>query len=81
MPNSLRCKLKKFKHKGLLTEKQCTRLISALDCMDKWQEVFDRCLKAHEVQMYQTNYDIGFHRGLEHAVYLIRRIEGCDEDD
>lgn len=35
MPNSLRCKLKKLKHQGLLTDKDCERLTTALDKAEK----------------------------------------------
>ena len=43
MPNSLRCKLKKLKHQGLLTDKDCERLITALDKADKgWISIKDR---------------------------------------
>ena len=49
MPNSLRCKIKKLNHKGLLSDKDRDRLISALDTEDKSANCVD-CL-------YKTEWD------------------------
>ena len=36
---SLRCKIKKMKYKGLLTDSEATRIIDALDIADRYKEM------------------------------------------
>lgn len=79
MPNSLRCRLKKFKYQGLITEKECERLISALDkvdIIDEIETVIDKGIEAHKSMKWLGEYDRGFNAGMEHAKYIIGLVKG-----
>lgn len=44
--------------------------------VEKTKEIFIRAIKAHRETFYDTQYDIGFQRGLEHGYYLFRSAAG-----
>lgn len=44
--------------------------------VDKVKNVFIKAIKAHSETFYDTQYDIGFQRGLEHGYYLFRSAAG-----
>ena len=84
MPNSLRCKLKKLKHQGLLTDKDCERLINVLDKADVLGEIetaIRKSIDAHKSMTWLGEYDRGFNAGMEHAIYLIKEIQDGDDND
>ena len=84
MPNSLRCKLKKLKHQGLLTDKDCERLISALDKADILDEIemaIGKAIDANKSMTWLGEHDRGFNAGMEYTLYLIKDIKDGDEDD
>lgn len=84
MPNSLRCKLKKLKHQGLLTDKDCERLINALDkadILDEIEEAISKAINAHKSMTWLGEYDRGFNAGMEHTIYLIKAVQDGDKND
>ena len=44
--------------------------------VDKVKNVFIGAIKAFGETAYNTQYDIGFQRGLEHGYYLCRSVAG-----
>lgn len=44
--------------------------------INKVKNVFIRAIKANSETAYNTQYDIGFQRGLEHGYYLFRSAAG-----
>ena len=51
MPHSLRVKIKNLRYKGIITDKDCDRLITALDNKD----VLDK-IRAEFISLYPMNY-------------------------
>lgn len=44
--------------------------------VEKVKTVFIKAIKANSETCYDTQYDIGFQRGLEHGYYLFRSAAG-----
>ena len=40
----------------------------------KYRKILLRCIDADGKAFMETQYDIGFHRGLEHALYLLDQM-------
>lgn len=53
MPNSLKCRLKQFVHKGLLSEKDLSRLYTDNDVIEELEKIKDRL----EVAMWYNRRD------------------------
>ena len=84
MPNSLRCKLKKLKHQNILSDKDCERLISALDkadVLDNIETAINKAIEAHKSMKWLGDYDRGFNAGMEHTIYLVRAVQDGDKND
>jgi len=54
MPNSLRCRIKKWCYQGIFNEKDRDRLINGLDCADALPEIRAELTKAY-VDPYDRN--------------------------
>lgn len=65
MPHSLRVKIKKLRYKGIITDKDCNRLITALDNKD----VLDK-----------IRAEIMSKDGLEEALEIIDKYKAGSED-
>ena len=44
--------------------------------IEKLKKIFIRAIKAHDGVTYETQYDIGFQRGIEHGYYLLKMAAG-----
>ena len=44
--------------------------------VEKLKKIFIRAIKAHDGVIHETQYDIGFQRGLEHGYYLLKVASG-----
>lgn len=40
----------------------------------KYRKILLRCIDANSGTIMETQYDVGFHRGLEHALYLLDKM-------
>ena len=71
MPNSLKCKVKHLRHNGTLTERECDRILKALE-----QEPCDDCI-SREAVLEQINCWIGSgeYRYTNATHYLTRRVQ------
>ena len=71
MPNSLKCKIKHLRHNGTLTERECDRILKALEQesktgkwiadVDKWGDIVTtvkgyRCDKCNTFNTDKDNY-------------------------
>lgn len=55
MPNSLKCKIKHLRHNGTLTERECDRILKALE-----QQPCEDCISREAVDEYITNLLSGY---------------------
>ena len=66
MPHSLRVKIKKLRYKGIITDKDCDRVITALDSKD----VIDK-IRAEIAEHADRLSDSLYGDGLRHALDII----------
>ena len=74
MPNSLRARLKKCVHKGIITEKDCDRLCKALDN----EGVLDK-IRAEIEQEYKVESEHPYGQGLKQALDIIDKYRAESE--
>ena len=72
MPNSLKCKIKHLRHNGTLTERECDRILKALEQQPtrptagwgKFDDDYIKCSKCERiVKFYHYNYKYCPHCG------------------
>ena len=77
MPHSLRVKIKKLRYKGAITDKDCDRLITALDNMD----VLDK-IRAEITALDDADYDYeGYYKAVTDAVKIIDKYKAESEEE
>ena len=73
MPNSLRCRIKKWCYQGVFNEKDRDRLINGLDCADALQEI------RQEIDNWHHLTDKAFNDGIDTALEIIdKHIKGIE---
>lgn len=78
MPHSLRVKIKNLRYKGIITDKDCDRLITALDNKDVLDKIRAEITDLADSDAY-GDYQQGFNFGLMRAAQIIdkyRESEG-----
>jgi hypothetical protein len=74
MPNSLRCRIKKWCYQGVFNEKDRDRLINGLDCADDTEPLlknaYDRGYLEARTEFFNNRYQEGYQDGLK----LIEKI-------
>ena len=75
MPHSLRVKIKKLRYKGVITDKDCDRLIIALDNMDALNEIRAE-IKEHADRLKDSLYG----DGMRHCLEIIDKYKAGSEE-
>lgn len=71
MPNSLRCRLKKLNHKGLLTNRELERLVNALNIVNHIEDIKADIKKKHFSIIEGNDFDFGRTYGYEECLEII----------
>jgi hypothetical protein len=79
MPHSLRVKIKNLRYKGIITDKDCDRLITALDNMDTLDKIKAEIVDLADSDAY-GDYQQGFNSGLMRAAQIIDKYKAERSD-
>ena len=75
MPHRLRVKIKNLRYKGIITDKDCDRLIMALDNMDALNEIRAE-IKEHADRLKDSLYG----DGMRHCLEIIDKYKAEKEE-
>jgi CHAD domain-containing protein len=79
MPHSLRVKIKNLRYKEIITDKDCDRLITALDNKDVLDKIRDEIADLADSDAY-GDYQQGFNFGLMRAAQIIDKYKAESEE-
>ena len=81
MPHSLRVKIKNLRYKGIITDKDCDRLITALDSKDVLDKILDEIRGEIEREAHSGQWSDAVMYGMIKAGDIIDRYRIESEDE
>ena len=77
MPNSLRCKIKHLRHNGTLTERECDRILKALE----QQPILDKIREQIELEKLGYPPSAGYYKAIMKVLQIIDEYKAETEKE